>query len=78
MCFGGRPFFVTALPQACADLPVPIIERGRSYTSKRLNFRDTTCAFTAKSTSEDAAKDPGIVSFTVPAPRRQRSGFRRD
>ena len=65
--FGGRPFFVTALPQACADLPVPIIERGRSYTSKRLSFSDTTCAFTAKSTSEDAAKDPGIVSFTVPA-----------
>jgi uncharacterized phage protein gp47/JayE len=68
--FGDRPFFVTALPQACADLPVPIIERGRSYTSKRLNFCDNTCAFTAKTTTEDTAKDVtksrGIVSFTVP------------
>jgi uncharacterized phage protein gp47/JayE len=68
--FGDKPFFVTALPQACTDLPVPIIERGRSYTSKRLNFCDTTCAFTAKSTAEDttndATKGRGIVSFTVP------------
>ena len=77
---GGKPLFVTDLPQACADLPVPIIERGRSYTSRRLNFSDTTCAFTAGSTTEDTAeggagggafsdsKDPRVVSFAVPAP----------
>ena len=74
---GGKPFFVADLPQACADLPAPIIERGRSYTSARLNFSDATCAFTARTMSEDAAagaadgaagKNPGIVAFTVPAP----------
>ena len=57
---GDKPVFITDVPQARADLPDQIIARGRSYTSERLGFRDTTCAFTTKGT--------GGVSFTVPTP----------
>ncbi len=40
-------------------MPDQIIERGRCYTSERLDFRDETCAFTATGA--------GVVAFKVPA-----------
>ena len=52
-------------PRVVKLLPAPILERGRGYRRERLNFRDTTCAFTAAGS--------GLVSFTVPAATGRRS-----
>ena len=55
----GRLVFAMDLPATCTELPVQVVERGRSYASERLDFRDTTYAFTAPGT--------GSVAFKVPA-----------
>jgi uncharacterized phage protein gp47/JayE len=55
----AKPYAEMKLPPGCELLPTPIVERGRGYRRERLNFRDTTCAFTAGGS--------GLISFTVPA-----------
>ena len=56
--FTGRVLCDIDLSAAGGDLPGRIIERGRSYTAERLDFRDTTCAFTAAGA--------GAMTFSVP------------